>query len=142
MKRTYNRLHPEYAQWKLENRYHQSTYDDTRLETQIVRLPSNRLNEGMGHQYEELSESLADEENYNSELESEGDVKLMNMVLRKFLTRREEDIIRNFYGIGVEDPMGFRELANRLDLSPQRVREIRDKGLSKLRARLSVDMFN
>jgi DNA-directed RNA polymerase sigma subunit (sigma70/sigma32) len=142
MKRTYNRLHPEYAQWKLENRYHQSTYDDTRLETQIVRLPANRVNEGMIHQYEELSESLIDEENYNSEIESEGDVKLMNMVLRKFLTRKEEYIIRNFYGIGVVDPMGFPELADRMDLTPQRVREIRNKGISKLRTRLSVDMFS
>jgi RNA polymerase primary sigma factor len=89
-----------------------------------------------------LSESLIDEENYNSEIESEGDVKLMNMVLRKFLTRREEEIIRNFYGIGVVDPIGFHELADRMDLTPQRVREIRDKGLSKLRTRLSVDMFS
>jgi DNA-directed RNA polymerase sigma subunit (sigma70/sigma32) len=142
MKRTYNRLHPEYAQWKRENGYYNQTSDDAQLETQIVRLPANRVNEGMVHQYEELSERLADEENYNSELESEGDVKLMNMVLRKFLTRREEEIIRNFYGIGVKDPIGFHELANRLDLTPQRVREIRDKGLSKLRTRLSVDMFS
>jgi len=125
--------------WKHQNRYYNQTSEDARLENQIVRIPQHNHTI---FQYEELSVSMVDEENYNSEIESEGDVKLMNMVLRKFLTRREEYVIRNFYGIGVVAPMGFPELADRMDVTPQRVRDIRNKGISKLRTRLSVDMFN
>lgn len=49
------------------------------------------------------------------------------------LSQREADIIRLFYGIGKIPPMSLEEIGQTFDLTRERVRQIREKGIRKLR---------
>lgn len=49
------------------------------------------------------------------------------------LSQREADIIRLFYGIGQIPPMSLEEIGQTFDLTRERVRQIREKGIRKLR---------
>lgn len=50
------------------------------------------------------------------------------------LTEREREVIKLFYGIGVENPMTLSDIGEALGLTRERVRQIKDKSISKLRA--------
>jgi len=49
------------------------------------------------------------------------------------LSIREADVIRLFYGIGDQQPMTLEEIGETFDLTRERVRQIREKGIRKLR---------
>lgn len=49
------------------------------------------------------------------------------------LSVREADVIRLFYGIGDQQPMTLEEIGETFDLTRERVRQIREKGIRKLR---------
>ncbi|HRP44131.1 MAG TPA: sigma factor-like helix-turn-helix DNA-binding protein, partial [Ginsengibacter sp.] len=50
------------------------------------------------------------------------------------LTPRQREVICLLYGIGGGDPVCMEELASRYGLTRERVRQIKDKALEKLRA--------
>jgi len=50
------------------------------------------------------------------------------------LTKRQADVIRLYFGIGEEHPMSLEDIAERFDLTRERVRQIKDKALHKLRS--------
>jgi RNA polymerase primary sigma factor len=54
----------------------------------------------------------------------------------KELTDKEAEVIKMRYGFGEEDPMKLREIAKKLDMSPEGVRRIELKALKKLRNKL------
>jgi RNA polymerase primary sigma factor len=54
----------------------------------------------------------------------------------KILPRREEKILRLHFGLGGETPMPLEDIALLLDLSKERVRQLKDRGIKKLRLRL------
>lgn len=49
------------------------------------------------------------------------------------LTDRQREIILYFFGIGVDHPMSLEDIGKKFDLTRERVRQIKDKGLMKLR---------
>ena len=49
------------------------------------------------------------------------------------LSSREADVIRLNYGIGLEQPMTLEEIGEVFDLTRERVRQIREKGIRRLR---------
>ncbi len=49
------------------------------------------------------------------------------------LTTREKDVIMMSFGIGYENPCTLEEIGNAMDLTRERVRQIREKALQKLR---------
>src|SRR5205085_2764034 len=49
------------------------------------------------------------------------------------LTLQERDIITKFFGIGFRSPLSLDEIALKYDLSRERVRQIKEKALKKLR---------
>lgn len=50
------------------------------------------------------------------------------------LTEREREVIKMFYGISMENPMTLSDIGEALGLTRERVRQIKDKSISKLRA--------
>jgi len=50
------------------------------------------------------------------------------------LTERQKEVICLFYGIGVDQPMSLEDIGARFNLTRERVRQIKDKSLSKLRS--------
>jgi len=50
------------------------------------------------------------------------------------LDKRQQQMLCYFFGIGVDHPLSLDEIARRYDLTPERVRQIKEKAISKLRA--------
>ena len=68
------------------------------------------------------------------------DTDLMNESLRKeierslrTLTTREADVIRLYFGLNGEHPMTLEEIGERFDLTRERVRQIKEKAIRRLK---------
>ena len=49
------------------------------------------------------------------------------------LTERQQEVIRYFYGIGIDHPMSLEDIGERFCLTRERVRQIKDKAINRLR---------
>ncbi len=49
------------------------------------------------------------------------------------LTERQKEVICYFFGLGVDHPMSLEDIGERFNLTRERVRQIKDKAISKLR---------
>jgi RNA polymerase primary sigma factor len=49
------------------------------------------------------------------------------------LTDRQSDVIKLYFGIGVEHPMSLEDIGDKFGLTRERVRQIKDKAITKLR---------
>jgi len=50
------------------------------------------------------------------------------------LTERQQEVIRYFFGIGVDHPLSLEDIGERYNLTRERVRQIKDKAISKLKS--------
>jgi RNA polymerase primary sigma factor len=50
------------------------------------------------------------------------------------LTERQKDVIRFFFGIGVDHALSLEDIGERFNLTRERVRQIKDKAITKLRS--------
>jgi len=50
------------------------------------------------------------------------------------LTDRQRDVIKYYFGIGIEHPMSLEDIGEKFGLTRERVRQIKDKAINKLRA--------
>ncbi|WEK38426.1 MAG: sigma-70 family RNA polymerase sigma factor [Candidatus Pseudobacter hemicellulosilyticus] len=51
----------------------------------------------------------------------------------KMLTDRQKEVICYFFGIGVDHPMSLEDIGDKFNLTRERVRQIKDKAITKLR---------
>jgi RNA polymerase primary sigma factor len=65
---------------------------------------------------------------YNESLKTDIDRSL------KTLTERQKEVICFFFGIGVDHPMSLEDIGDRFSLTRERVRQIKDKAITKLRS--------
>ena len=49
------------------------------------------------------------------------------------LTDRQQEVLRLFFGIGVDHPISLEDIGERFGLTRERVRQIKDKAITKLR---------
>ena len=68
------------------------------------------------------------------------DSMLMNESLQKEINRslatlseREQDVIKMFYGIGIQHGLSLEEIGEKFDLTSERVRQIKEKAIKTLR---------
>jgi RNA polymerase primary sigma factor len=50
------------------------------------------------------------------------------------LTDRQNDVIKLYFGIGIEHPMSLEDIGDKFGLTRERVRQIKDKAINKLRS--------
>jgi RNA polymerase primary sigma factor len=50
------------------------------------------------------------------------------------LTDRQQEVIRLFFGIGEDHPLSLEEIGDRFGITRERVRQIKDKAITKLRS--------
>ncbi len=74
------------------------------------------------------AEATDEEMDHKQSLQTE-----INRSLRT-LTERQQDVIRFFFGIGVDHPLSLEDIGERFNLTRERVRQIKDKAISKLKA--------
>ena len=51
----------------------------------------------------------------------------------KTLTKREAEVIRLYFGLDQENPLTLEEIGEKFNLTRERVRQIKEKGLKRLR---------
>ena len=57
------------------------------------------------------------------------------------LTERQKEVICFFFGIGVDHPMSLEDIGERFNLTRERVRQIKDKAITKLRSNTRSKML-
>jgi RNA polymerase primary sigma factor len=57
------------------------------------------------------------------------------------LTERQKDVICYFFGIGVDHPLSLEDIGERFNLTRERVRQIKDKAILKLRSHQKGDLL-
>ncbi len=77
-------------------------------------------------------------ENHNSEktdgeLEHKQSLKTEIDRSLRILTERQKEVICYFFGIGVDHPMSLEDIGEKFNLTRERVRQIKDKAITKLR---------
>ena len=50
------------------------------------------------------------------------------------LTDRQCDVVKLYFGIGIEHPMSLEDIGDKFGLTRERVRQIKDKAINKLRS--------
>lgn len=139
------------------------------LEQQLERAPStDELAEAMNMELEEVHASLGMEDHHmsldtpfsddedgtlldtleNANAESaDGNLRnvesLRTEIQRSLstLSERQKETICYFFGIGMDRPMSLEDISERLSLTPERVRQIKDKALMKLRSGKTIDLL-
>ena len=72
---------------------------------------------------------------HNQSLKTEIDRSLQT------LTERQKEVICFFFGIGVDHPLSLEDIGERFNLTRERVRQIKDKAILKLRSHQKGDML-
>lgn len=85
----------------------------------------------VNHNAEKADAALA----HNESLKTEIDRTLQT------LTERQKDVICYFFGIGVDHPLSLEDIGERFNLTRERVRQIKDKAILKLRSHQKGDML-
>ena len=57
------------------------------------------------------------------------------------LTERQKEVICYFFGIGIDHPMSLEDIGERFNLTRERVRQIKDKAITKLRTTNRVNVL-
>ena len=59
----------------------------------------------------------------------------------KILTDKQRELICYYFGIGIDQPMTLEDIANKYDLSVERVRQIKDKALLQLKSAKHLNLL-
>jgi DNA-directed RNA polymerase sigma subunit (sigma70/sigma32) len=116
--------------------YHETSSID-KLIPQIVRLPQNRLDEGVRFEFEPITDTIVDD--FQFDFERQDSITELNRQLSKILTNRELIVITRLFGLNGTDPATYKELSEDFDLTTTRIMVIRNQALKKLRDNLNVD---
>lgn len=83
-----------------------------------------------------LLDVLRNPNSISSDMELEHNESLRDEIDRSLstLTERQKDVLKLFFGIGVEHPMSLEDIGERFGLTRERVRQIKDKAITKLRS--------
>jgi len=136
---------------KLASQWRQSQEDDPRPDTiaEALGVSEELVKDTMVHSQDvcsldaQIGESfeatslhalLADDQNPapDSQLAEDSDKRQLESMLDS-LDRREAEILRRHFGFGDQDPQTLEEIGKHLKLSKERVRQIEERALSKLR---------
>lgn len=89
---------------------------------------------------EKMSDDIYIED--NSDSEKEKDINTVVNLLLKDLTPREQFIVTKYSGIGERKPKTLEEIGNELGLTKERVRQIYEKAMKKLRVSALENCFS
>lgn len=148
------------------NRIHNAT---ARLEQELGRLPSpEELAEALELDVEEVTSYLNNKDKHvslDTPFSEDDDGSLLDTLenhnagkadarmnhsesLKKEISRsldilpaRQKQMICYFFGIGIDYPLSLEAIGQRFDVTPERVRQIKDKAITRLRASQNFDQL-
>jgi RNA polymerase primary sigma factor len=59
----------------------------------------------------------------------------------KILTERQMQTVCYFFGIGIDRPLSLDDIGEKFSLTPERVRQIKDKAITKIRSNKSINLL-
>ncbi|MBL7743828.1 MAG: RNA polymerase sigma factor RpoD/SigA [Chitinophagaceae bacterium] len=80
-------------------------------------------------------------ESADKEVEHKQSLKTEITRFMQTLTERQQQTICYFFGIGIDRPLSLEDIGERFSLTPERVRQIKDKALTKLRSAKSFELL-
>ena len=83
----------------------------------------------------------SDEDETEKELYYRSSLKIELRRLFRSLTERQEEVLCWFFGIGMDHPMNLDDIARKLYLTTERVRQIKDAALEKLRSDEGINLL-
>jgi RNA polymerase primary sigma factor len=85
---------------------------------------------------ESMSDTMIDEKNGSADKKVTEHLSLQIEIERclQSLTKRENNIVRSYFGIGLPSPISLQQIADHYNMSKERVRQIKDKAITHLRA--------
>jgi RNA polymerase primary sigma factor len=72
-------------------------------------------------------------EKTDAELEHHQSLKLEIERSLQTLTERQKEVVCYFFGLGVDHPLSLEDIGEKFNLTRERVRQIKDKAITKLR---------
>src|SRR5436189_161387 len=108
-----------YAVWWIRQSILQALAEQSR----IVRLPLNKV--GLTNRIQKAYSQMELDHTESLKVEIERSLKT--------LTERQKEVICYFFGIGVDHPMSLEDIGEKFSLTRERVRQIKDKAITKLR---------
>ncbi|MFT4023492.1 MAG: RNA polymerase sigma factor RpoD/SigA [Flavihumibacter sp.] len=141
-----NRIQKTYAQ--LEQEFEREPSAEELAEALDMDIDEVRATMGISARHVSMDTPLAEGEdntmidvfeNPNAERTDkniEHDQSLTQEIARSMqvLTERQKEVICYFFGIGVDHPMSLEDIGEKFNLTRERVRQIKDKALTKLKA--------
>ena len=122
-----------FEKWRL---IHTKRYDRMTAEERSASVVDS-LNEKIGNGETEFANRLASDEASPSEVvEKASSIKAMHDAIDNALDSREQYIVRARYGLDGNGVLTLREIAEKLGMTHERVRQIEVSALTKLRERL------
>ncbi|MBK7957441.1 MAG: sigma-70 family RNA polymerase sigma factor [Bacteroidetes bacterium] len=97
----------------------------TSLDAPLIDGETNSLSDVLRNDNAEMADSYLD---YVDSLRKETERSLNS------LTPRQKDVVSLYFGIGVEHPMSLEDIGDHLGITRERVRQIKDKAINKLRS--------
>lgn len=148
-----NRIHKAYTQ--LEQEFEREPSPEELAEELDLEVDEVSATLGIGGRHVSTDSPLSDGEentlmdvlhNPNSE-RADKDIEhhqsLQQEIHRSLgaLTERQKEVICYFFGIGVDHPMSLEDIGHKFNLTRERVRQIKDKAIDKLRSPQRADML-
>ena len=115
-----------YAVWWIRQSILQALAEQSR----IVRLPLNKV--GLSNKISKAYSQLEQEFEREPSTEELAEILEIDRSLST-LTERQRDVIKLYFGIGVEHPMSLEDIGEKFSLTRERVRQIKDKAITKLK---------
>ena len=86
--------------------------------------------------YVEILDVLENDKTPETDSELEYSQSLRTEIERSLgtLTSRQADVLKLYFGIGIEHPMSLEDIGDKFGLTRERVRQIKDKAINKLRS--------
>src|ERR687898_29083 len=123
-----------YAVWWIRQSILQALAEQAR----IVRLPLNKV--GLTNRIQKAFSQLEQEFEREPSPEELADLLEIDRSLQT-LTDRQKEVICYFFGIGVDHPLSLEDIGERFNLTRERVRQIKDKAILKLRSHQKSDLL-
>ena len=80
-----------------------------------------------------LQDVVGADDTMQEDLEGREDQRLIRRLVGECLTPREADVIRLYFGLGGQHAMTLEEIGEKFDLTRERVRQIKEKAIRRLR---------
>lgn len=90
-----------------------------------------------------LIDVMANPNAQNTDCDLVDNVSLQTEIERSLstLTERQKEVIRYFFGLGIDHPLSLEDIGERFNLTRERVRQIKDKAIMKLRSAAGGDLL-